>query len=540
MFTGNAALGVLTEVGDVAGMAVSLKTAGGTSPHRTSTWTPQPSGTDTLRRRPVRELVTIIKIFITEPEYFAPAMSAGQETWIQRIGQGVANWSEKWVPSPFLFAILLTMIAYVAAILFTSDGAFQNITNWYDGFWVLLTFAMQMVLILVTGYAIADSDLVSGYLERLSSLPDTGSQAAALVAAVSLVFGYLHWGIGLIVGAIFAIFVARAGHQRGKTFHYPLLCACGYTSQVIWHVGPSTSAGLLSATEDHVFVDVFGVVPLSDSVFTIYAFGIAILTFLTVVPTMYLLAPEEENARGIEEYAPELVEGAAEEEPMTDGGEGEPTDGEMTPAERLNNSRVIGYTLATGMMIFVVWFFYTAGGIGAALDLNVFNFTFIALGLYLYGTPNAYMDAIRGATESAAGIILQFPFYAGILGIIQNSGLSDIISEALLGVATEATFPVIAWILGGIMNFFVPSGGGEWGIIGGIVGGTAVDLGVPAGKAIIAYGVGDMWTNMFQPFWAIPLLGITRMRARDLLGYTLILLAVLAPVFGLGLFLLPY
>jgi short-chain fatty acids transporter len=457
----------------------------------------------------------------------------------------MANWSEKWVPSPYIFAIILTLIAYLAAIGLTSDGPYQNIINWYDGFWTLLTFAMQMVLILVTGFAVADSDFVSEYLDRLASWPDNNTQAAGLVAAVALVFGYLHWGIGLIVGAIFAIFVARAGREEGKTFHYPILCAAGYASQVIWHVGPSTSAGLLSATEDHVFADVFGVVPLSESVFTIYAFGIAVLVFVTVVPTLAYLAPDEENAVGIEEYAPSLLR--EDTDLQTDGGETTTGPGRtvrdsggVSPADRLNESRALAYLVATGMLIYVGQYFYNAGGIGEALNLNVFNFTFIALGLYLHHTPQAYMQAIRDATEGAAGIILQFPFYAGILGIISNSGLSDIIAQGLLSVATPETFPVIAWLLGGFMNLFVPSGGGEWGIIGGIIGGTAQELGVPVGKAIIAYGVGDMWTNMFQPFWAIPLLGLTRMRARDILGYTMVVMIVLAPVFALGLFLLPY
>lgn len=456
---------------------------------------------------------------------------------VQSIGHRMASWSEKWVPSPFIFAIGLTGIAYIAAIAFTPSGPYQNIINWYNGFWDLLTFAMQMVLILVTGFAVADSAFVSKYLNRLASWPDDNTQAAGLVAAVALVFGYFHWGIGLIVGAIFAIFVARAGRAAGKTFHYPILCAAGYTSQVIWHVGPSTSAGLLSATEGHVFADVFGVVPLSESVFTVYAFGIAVLVFITVVPTLAYLAPDEADSTGIQEYAPSLVETDA----RTDGGAtATATERSLSPADKLNESRTVAYLLAAGMFVYIVQYFLNAGGIGEALNLNVFNFTFVALGLVLHKTPQAYMGAIRDATEGAAGIILQFPFYAGILGIISGSGLSDIIAEGLLAVATPETFPVIAWLLGGFMNLFVPSGGGEWGIIGGVVGGAATELGVPVGKAIIAYGVGDMWTNMFQPFWAIPLLGLTRMRARDILGYTLVVMVVLTPVFALGLYFLPY
>ena len=468
---------------------------------------------------------------------------------VQAFGQRMADWSEKWVPSPFLFAIILTVVAYLAALALTNDGPYQNIVNWYEGFWSLLTFAMQMVLILVTGYAVADSDLVSGYLDRLASVPDSNAGAAALVAAVAMAFGYLHWGIGLIVGAIFAIFVARAGYRQGKTFHYPILCAAGYTSQAIWHAGPSSSAGLLSATEDHVFADIFGVVPLSESVFTVYAAGIAILVFLTVVPTMYLLAPDEEDAVGIEEYAPSLLDGRDAERVETEGDvesqadvtdRGSDRSDRLLPADRLNESSTVAYLISFAMGVYVVTYFVGAGSVGEALDFNVFNFTFIALGLTLHGTPQAYMETIREAIDGAAGIVIQFPFYAGILGIISNSGLSDLISEAVLGVATAETFPVVAWLLGGVMNLFVPSGGGEWAIIGGIVGGTATELGVPPGKAIVAYGAGDMWTNMFQPFWAIPLLGLTRIRARDILGYTVIVLVVLTPVFALGLYFLPY
>lgn len=464
---------------------------------------------------------------------------------VQRIGQRVSRWAERWLPNAFIFAIGLTIIAYVAALAFTPDGPIENVVNWYEGFWSLLTFAMQMVLVLVTGYAVADSELVSGFLDRIASVPQSGAQAAAFVAAVAMIAGYIHWGIGLIVGAIFAVFVARSGAERGMTFHYPLLCAAGYTSQVIWHVGPSSSAALLSATEEHPFMNVFGVVPLSESVFTVYAFGLAVLTFVTVVSTIYLLAPDEEDAEGIGEYAPGFLsdeEAVADTTTPDEDSSPAATDGgttAMSPADRLNDSRAIAYLIGAGMLVYIGTRVVGAS-IGEILDLNLFNFLFIALGLFLYGTPTAYMGAIRDATENAAGIILQFPFYAGILGIVSNSGLSDLIADVMLSIATPATFPVFAWLLGAFMNFFVPSGGGEWGIVGGIIGSAANQLGIPVGKAIVAYGVGDMHTNMFQPFWAIPLLGITQMRARDILGYTLIVMIVLIPVFAFGLYFLPY
>lgn len=474
-----------------------------------------------------------------------PNGSDRSQSTLQRFGQRTALWAEKWVPSPLIFALVLTLVAYIAAILSTPDGPYQNIVNWYEGFWALLTFAMQMVLILVTGYAIAVSDRVSGFLDNIASLPNNGRQAAVFVAVVAMFTGYIHWGIGLITGAIFAIFVARAGYQQGNTYHYPLLCAAGYTSLLIFGVGLSNSAALLSATEGHVFEEVIGVVPLSRTVFTIYAFGLAVLTAVTVIILVYFMAPDEENAVGIEEYAPNLLPEEDEDEmAVTDGGPSESSASDnietsTTPADRMNNSRILAYIISAGMLIYVVSHFATAG-ISEALNLNVFNFLFLAVGLALHGTPAEYMSTIREGVESSAGIILQFPFYAGILGILSNSGLATQIANFLTDIATTATFPVIAWLLAGFMNLFVPSAGGEWGVVGGVVSQAALANNVPPGQAIIAYSTGDMWTNMFQPFWALPLLGLTQVRARDILGYTLVILIVIGPVFALGLYFLPY
>jgi short-chain fatty acids transporter len=437
------------------------------------------------------------------------------------------------MPNPYLFAVILTFIAYLLGWILTDNGPLDMIKHWYDGFWKYLTFAMQMVLILVTGHALAIAPGVHPFLKRLARIPKTGGQAVLMTAYVATIITYFHWGLGLIVAAIFAREVAKAGYAKNIHVHYPLIAAAAYTGQMVWHVGPSTSAGLLSATKGHVFEEIFGVIPITESVFTPYAIMLAIMLCLIVIPiTMWMMTPKKrEDCLGIDAFVPVDAEGEV--------GKESPTAAEAKTgfADLLENSSVISYLVGIAGVIYIIYYFATKG---VSLNLNIFNFIFLIAGIILHRTPIRYVRAITTATPGASGIILQFPFYAGIMGMISYSGLAAIITTWFLGFASAASFPVIAWITGGIVNIFIPSGGGEWGVIGGIIGQISIDLGVPVGKSIVAYGCGDMWTNMFQPFWAIALLGITGLRARDIMGYCMTLMFISAPFIALGLYFFPY
>ena len=454
-------------------------------------------------------------------------------------GKRLSDWSERNMPNPYLFAVLLTFIAYLMGLILTGNGPMDMLKHWYNGFWKYLTFAMQMVLILVTGHALAIAPGVHPFLKRLARIPKTGGQAVLLTAYVATVITYLNWGLGLIVAAIFAREVAKEGYAKKIHVHYPLLAAAAYTGQMVWHIGPSTSAGLLSATKGHVFEKIFGIIPITQSVFTPYAILMAIMLCLLVVPiTMWLMTPRDEECLGIDQcigieaFDSELLE----EKDLDEEKKPSPIQ-KIGLADLLENSSLISYIVGIGGGIYIIYYFATKG---LSLNLNIFNFIFLIAGLILHRTPIRYVRAITAATPGAAGIILQFPFYAGIMGLISFSGLATIITTWFLGFATAASFPVIAWLVGGFVNIFIPSGGGEWGVIGGIIGQVSVDLGVPVGKSIVAYGCGDMWTNMFQPFWAIALLGITGLRARDIMGYCMTLMIVSAPFIGLGLYFFPY
>ena len=453
-------------------------------------------------------------------------------TVLNTVGNKLSLVSEKIMPSPLIFALLLTFVSFVLGITLAGNTPIEMVGHWYDGFWNLLAFAMQMVLILVTGHALTRAPQVNNIIKKLAGIPNNNPQAAGLTALIACLVGYFHWGFGLIVGALFAVEVAKQAHKRGIKLHYPLIAAAGYASQLVWHVGPSSSAALLSATPGHVYEDLIGIVPLSESVFSIYSILIAIMLCIFVIPiAYYLMAPKtEEGAKTIADTSPALLE--QDEHGIEDDVIANPTVG-----DKLDNSKLIAIITAVMGAVAIVLYFYNRG---FTLDLNIFNFIFIVLGFILHGTPERYAKAIGEAVKGAAGIILQFPFYAGIMGMIQYSGLAIIAANWFLGFATAANFPIIAWLTAGVMNIFVPSGGGEWAVIGGIMSEVSLALDVPIGKTIVAYGCGDMWTNMLQPFWAIALLGITQLRARDIIGYTLTMMLITGPFIALGLYFFPY
>lgn len=467
--------------------------------------------------------------------------------FFQNLGRSLSKVAARWMPDPLIFALVLSVIVAILGLTMTDSSPFDMLQHWYNGFWSLLTFAMQMALILMTGFALATAPGFRDGIRWLARIPNSGRSAVFTTALVATLFTWFHWGLGLIVASLFALTVARESAKRGVKVHYPLLGAAAYTGQMVWHVGPSTSAGLLSATEGHFLEDLIGIVPITETAFSTYALLMSAMLVLFVVPfTMWAMTPPDAESVGLDGYAPHLLDedgdgGGSGGSPSSGSGSGggveTVTKVELTPAEKLEHSRLAAAVIWLPGLIFTVYWFVDRG---LDLNLNIFNFGFLMLGLALHGTPAAYITAIKEAVGGAAGIILQFPFYGGIAGMIGSSGLATILAGGLLAISTPASFPVIAWLTGGLMNIFVPSGGGEWAVIGEVISLTALDLDVPIGKAIIAYGAGDMWTNMLQPFWAIPLLGIMGLKARDIIGYTVGLMIISFPFIFAGLWLFPY
>jgi short-chain fatty acids transporter len=443
---------------------------------------------------------------------------------IASFGSFLSRISGRYVPDPFIFALLLTLLTLILGIFLTPSSPADMVTHWMDGFWDLLTFGMQMVLILVTGGVLAQSPPVKRLIDRLAKLPKGTGGAIILVSLAAMTSALINWGLGLIVGALLAREVAKSLKARNIPHHYPLIGAAGYTGLLVWHGGLSGSAPLTVATENHFLVEITGIIPVASTLFSPLNFVVAIL-FLISVPLVLRAMLPKVKASWV--GMPEDLVDAVDEQDILDV---------STPARKLEQSRtltVIVCAIAIGYLIV-----YFAGKGLSGLNLNSMNLTFLFLGFLFFMRPIRYVKAVSRAVAGTSGIILQFPFYAGIMGMMRQSGLVEVFSNAMVGASNQVTFPVLTFFSAGLVNLFVPSGGGQWAVQGPILIDAASRLGVSSPETVMALAYGDQWTNMLQPFWALPLLGITGLKARQIIGYTAALMFLVMPLVILALLIL--
>lgn len=419
---------------------------------------------------------------------------------------------DRWLPDPYIFVVLLTMVVMIAAIGIEGHGPLAVIAMWGTGFWELLSFSMQMLLVLVTGYMMASTPLVRRILERLADLASSPGAAILLVSYVSLAASWINWGFGLVVGALFAKAIARK-----VRVDYRLLVASAYSGFIVWHGGLAGSVPLAIATAGHPFEAMIGVIPTDHTIFSGYNLFIVIGLFIAVPLVNRMMLPKRDEQV--------LVDPALLAEPEV------PETAPTTPAERMENSRVLSLLIGVSGLAFLFQYFLNAG----TLTLNIVNFLFLFIAILLHGTPRRLLASLNEGVKGGAGIVIQFPFYAGIMAIMLNSGLAETISLAMISFASAETFPFWTFISAGIVNFFVPSGGGQWAIQAPVILPAAEALGVDAARAAMAVAWGDSWTNMVQPFWALPILGIAGLRAKDIMGFCTLHLVLSGIIISVGL-----
>lgn len=434
---------------------------------------------------------------------------------------------QRWLPEPFIFAIVLTIVAAFLAMPICHQTPVEVIEHWGGGIWNLLAFAMQMALVLVCGSTLAAAPAVKKGISALAGIPKNPSAAIALVTAVSAVACWLNWGFGLIVGVIFAKEIAR----RMRGVDYRLLIASAYSGFVVWHAGLSGSIPLTMATPGESLTKATnGVltspVPVSQTILDPHNLVIVALVIVAIVVTNTLMHPKQD----VVTVDPALLE----EENVV---ETKPDKASITPAQRMEHSKALAWIVALAGFSYLV---IHLGFRGGSFDLGSVIMLFLFLGILLHGTPLAYVHAFTRAASGAAGIILQFPFYAGIMGIITGVGASGIcfgtvISNACISISTPATYPLLTFICAAVLNMFVPSGGGHWAIQAPIMFAAGANLGVDPGLTGTAIAWGDAWTNLIQPFWAIPALAIAKLDAKDIMGFCLIDLLVTGIIISAGL-----
>lgn len=423
---------------------------------------------------------------------------------------------QRYLPDPFLFVIILTFVVFVLGLIFTDSGPYQMVQHWGNGFWGLLVFTMQMVLVLVTGHVLASSRIFKKGLGALASTAKSPGQAVIIVTVVSLIASWVNWGFGLVIGALFAKELAK----KVKNVDYRLLIASAYSGFVIWHGGISGSTPLTIATDGHFSQDLIGIIPTSETIFSSFNLAIVIALFIVLPLVNRLMMPSKNETITVD---PALLQDDIQAATLEKS--------DMTPAERLENSRIL--SLLIGLFGIVFLFYYFAQN-GFKLNLDIVNFLFLFLGILFHGTPKHFLEAIVNAVKGASGIIIQFPFYAGIIGMMTASGLAAVIANGFISISNEFTFPLFTFLSAGLINIFIPSGGGQWAVQAPVVLDAAIALNVSIPKAAMAVAWGDAWTNLIQPFWALPALAIAGLKAKDIMGYCVLTLIVSGVIISLG------
>jgi short-chain fatty acids transporter len=423
------------------------------------------------------------------------------------------------LPDPLIFAILLIGVTFALALGLTPKAPADLVMLWGSGFWNLLAFSMQMAMILVTGHALASSGPVKRMLVALASSARTPGQGVMLVAFVGAVACAINWGFSLVLGAMLAREVAR----RVKGTDYRLLVASAYMGFLTWHGGLSGSVPLVAATKGNPMEKTVGLIPVSHTIFTGYNAFITIGLIILLPILARLMMPKPEDVVTVD---PALLQDPPSVERKLSP--------DATFAERMEESRALAVLVAALCAVFLVIRFINKGFV---LDIDTVNLVFLAAGIVLHKTPMAYARAVTAAAKGASGIMIQFPFYAGIQALMDHSGLAGVITKWFVDIANVHTFPLLAFLSSALINFAVPSGGGHWVVQGPFVMPAAQALGADLGKSAMAIAYGEAWTNMAQPFWALPALAIAGLGVRDIMGYCVTALLFSGVIFVAGMYL---
>jgi short-chain fatty acids transporter len=449
---------------------------------------------------------------------------------IARLALRLTAWTERWIPDAFIFALLGTVIVVVAALAATPATVPQIVDAWGNGFWDLIPFTLQMSLIIITGHVLATSAPMRRLIHTIAGWPQSPRNAVALVTFFALASSWFNWGFSLIFSAVLAMDVAR----RVRGVDYRALAAASFLGiGSIWAQGLSGSAALQMATPGALQPQIRdivsaggivpgGIIPFRDTIFLWQSLVSVLVEIVVVTLVMWLATPPPERARTAEDLGINLEE--------TDGREARPHDRALPPGAWLEHSSLLTIVVVALGVAYLARYFMRAAEPLNAITINTVNFAFLLVGFALHRTPARLMQAVQDATPAVWGVILQFPFYAGIAAIITSTHLNDRLAAAFVSISTPASFPAVVAVYSAVLGVFVPSGGSKWVIEAPYVMAAAHELKVHLGWVVAAYDLGEALANLVQPFWMLPILGMFGLRARDVMGYTFVVFLALTPV----------
>ena len=448
------------------------------------------------------------------------------------LGDRLCRFTQRWIPDSWVVCMLLTVAALLLAMFGAGASLNESVLAWGDGMWALLELGMQFSIAMIAAHACVSSRPVYRFLDWLAGLPDPSKpvQAIALIGAYALVTGYLNWALSVVASALFVPFVAR----RNPKADIRVIIAAAYLGIcTIWHGGLSGSAPLILATPGNPLLApasgepvIDRVIPVTETLFIPFNLVFIAILGAVALAMVMLLHPRQNvqtlTSEQIDRMMPTLPDEQAPE----------------TPAARMEASR--GWIILAAILIgYPLGYSMVTRGFGATWTINAYNAVFLVAALLLQGRPANLVRAFANGARTASGVILQFPFYAGIFGVINNTGLGAWLGELFVTFAATETYPLVVYFYSGFVNLFVPSGGSKWLIEAPYLLPAARELGVSATTTVLAYAYGDATTNFIQPFWAIPILTVTRLKFGDVLGYTGIVAVVCVLISVIAMLIIP-
>lgn len=427
--------------------------------------------------------------------------------------------AERWMPDPLVIAIFLTAVSFVCALLFTDFTAIQSVEAWGNSYWDLLRFTAQMILILALAHVLANTRPVNKALVWLASFVRSAEMAYVGITMFASVAALLSWGLGLILPAVLSLIVANNCRERGIKVHFPLLVACGYCGTLVGMQGLSASIPLVLNTPNHFLQNEIGLIGLDKTIFSWWSMSIVLAIALFLPQVMRRLAPDNED----------VVEIPADVRPAST--DPEPAEAAITPSQKLENARWVTLLLAGFGGIYVVRYF-AAGG---ELQLDSLNMIFVVLGLAFADSPRHYIVLLCNAARVAGPFLIQYPLYSGLMGLIADSGLGALIVSGFVAISSADTLSIWTFFSAAFLNLFIPSAGGQWAVQGPIVTEAAMQLGADIPRVAMSVAIGEVWTNAIQPLYAVPVLAIAGLHIRDIMGYCVVALLAIAPIYLVAL-----
>lgn len=440
----------------------------------------------------------------------------------EHIAISISNWSEKWFPDSYVFALLGVIIVGIAALLIGAP-AISVTTAFGDGFWSLIPFTLQMTMLIICGYVVSVSKPVERVIGRLAKIPRDGRMAIVMIALLSMLISLVQWAMSTVLTALLVIALAK---RKDLQMDYRAAAAASFVGMgATWALGLSSSAAQLQANKaslpDNIY-QLTGVIPFAETIFLWQSMLIVVVLIVISLAIAYWSAPKGQHVKTMQDFAIEFEEEKTQVTEQQD----QSSSSNKRPGDWLETSPWLTILVSVIGLVWIYSEFTSKDPMIAISNLNTYNFMFLILGLMLHGTPRRFLNAVYKAVPACAGVLIQFPLYGSIAYMmtkavnVDGHSVSHYIASFFVSISNQETFPVIMGIYSAILGFFVPSGGGKWIIEAPYVMQAANDLKVHLGWSVQVYNAAEALPNFINPFFMLPMLGILKLKAKDVIGFT--------------------